>query len=599
MKDITMNKIIHTFQIILLLGLIAAQPLNAQLRIPASSILRDNGENEGSYQVRFQQIKNCRDWAQHFLSQPPNSGGKHFGSNYKRYAIHNRGPQIPDKQNCLHALAHLRRASELGDFESTQILGDVYSTGRLKGNHVIPPNPAWAARYRVRAWSIAKNSGVAGWKNREQPLAEQQVAVLAKNGNLRARKSFSVHLVAKGDRLSRFDLNHPDAMDAYFEAASLNPNDVQLRAKMEQILPHAMQLAFGSIRHQIKPWHIAGTQNPRVMQEAANLALRQGDALRAIDLAETAHRKLAPNAQGPTERFISSIRMNLASDAELNRDYQLAIFHAKQAGKYNDPQAEGYIENMAFKEVEDLLAKQEFDRATAKIARLQVSTNPAMRRQADALSKKMPDNFKPQDGAVVFRKISPSTFEIRCNNGSKGTGFIVADGIIASNIHVIKGATRGTATQISSLNQFTIQFPPLAQDAKRDLVLLRVNFNGPSPRPLPIRRMNTLKVGENVFALGNPHELFGNFSKGSLTALPKYNPRNLLLNIGQPGDTIIVTDTALNPGNSGGPLVDNKGWVIGVNTYIRNNILQANGDIEKSEGLNFAIAAEHIKALLP
>jgi S1-C subfamily serine protease len=291
--------------------------------------------------------------------------------------------------------------------------------------------------------------------------------------------------------------------------------------------------------------------------------------------------------------------MDLASDAELNGDYPLAIFHAKQAGKYNDPQAEGYIENMVFKEVEDLLAKQEFDRATAKIARLQVSTNPAMRRQANALSKKMPDNFKPQDGAVVFRKISPSTFEIRCNNGSKGTGFVVADGIIASNIHVIKGATRGTATQISSLNQFTIQFPPLAQDAKRDLVLLRVNFSGPSPRPLPIRRMNTLKVGENVFALGNPHELFGNFSKGSLTALPKYNPRNLLLNIGQPGDTIIVTDTALNPGNSGGPLVDNKGWVIGVNTYIRNNILQANGDIEKSEGLNFAIAAEHIKALLP
>ena len=90
MKDITMNKIIHTFQIILLLGLIAAQPLNAQLRIPASPILRDNGENEGSYQVRFQQIKICRDWAQHFLSQPPNSGGKHFGSNYNCISIFGR-----------------------------------------------------------------------------------------------------------------------------------------------------------------------------------------------------------------------------------------------------------------------------------------------------------------------------------------------------------------------------------------------------------------------------------------------------------------------------------------------------------------------------
>ena len=594
-----MNKIIHTFQIILLLGLIAAQPLNAQLRIPASPILRDNVENEGSYQVRLQQIKNCRDSAQYLLSQPPNSGGKHFGSNYNRYAIHNRGPQIPSKKNCLNALAHLKHSAELGDFESAQILADIYSTGHLKGNHVIPPKPAWAAHYRIHAWSITKNSGVVGWKNREQPLAEQHVAVLAKNGNLHARKSFSVHLVAKGDRLRQFALNHTDAMDAYFEAASLNPNDVQIRAKMEQIHPHAMQLAFGKIRHQMKPWHIAGTQDPKVMQEAANLALRQGDALRAIDLAETAHRNLAPNAQAPTERFISSIRMDLASDAELNRDYQLAIFHAKQAGKYNDPQAKGYIENMEFKEVEDLLAKQEFGRATAKITRLQQSTNPAMQRQADALSKKMPDNFKPQDGAVVFRKISPSTFEIRCNNGSKGTGFVVADGIIASNIHVIKGATRGTATQISSQKQFTIQFPPLDQDARRDLVILRVNFNGPSPRSLPIRRIDFVDKGDDVFALGNPYELFGNFSKGIVTALPKYDPRNRILNIGRLGDTIIVTDTAINPGNSGGPLVDNRGRVIGVNTYIRKDIQQSNGDIKKSEGLNFAIAAEHIKALLP
>ena len=494
---------------------------------------------------------------------------------------------------------HLRRASDLGDYESAQILGDVYSTGRLLGHHTIQAFPDEAAKYRVRAWSIAKNSGVVGWKNREQPLAEQQVSELAKNGNSHARKSFSVDLVAKGDRLIRSDQNHPDAMDAYSEAASLNPNNLQIRTKMERILPHAMQLAFDNIRHQVKPWHIAGIQNPRVMQEAANLARRQGAPLRAIDLAEVAHRNLAPNAQAATERFIASIRMDLASDAELNRDYQLAIFHAKEAGKYNDPQAKGYIENMEVKEVVDLIAKQKFDTATAKIAGLQLSPNPAIRQQADAISKKMSANFKPQEGAVVYRNISASTFEINCNNSSKGTGFVVADGIIASNIHVIKGATRGTATQISSQNQFTIQFPPLAQDARRDLVILRVNFNGPSPRPLPIRPINSVGKGDDVYALGNPYELFGNFSKGMVSGLPKYDPRNPMLDIGRPGDTIIVTDTAINPGNSGGPLVDNRGHVIGVNTYARNDVLQPNGDIKKSEGLNFAIAAEHIKALLP
>jgi len=591
MKDITMNKIIHTFQIILLLGLIAAQPLNAQLRVPASPILKNNGENEGSYQVRFQKIKKCRDRVRQYLSQPAN-----FGSNYNGNAMHNRGPQIPSKQNCANALWYLQRASAFGDFESAQILGDVYSTGRLKGNHVIPPNPAWAAHYRIHAWSIAKNSGVVGWKNRELPLAEQHVAVLAKNGNLLARKSFSDHLVAKGDRLSRLDLNLTDAMDAYFEAASLNPNDVQIRAKMEQIHPHAMQLAFGNIRHQIKPWHIAGAQNPRVMHEAAKLARRQGDSLRAINLAEAAHRNLAPNAQAPTEVFIASTRMDLAKAAEWNRNYQRAIFHAEQAGKYNDPQAKGYIENMVFKEVEDLLAKQEFDRATAKITRLQLSTNPAMQRQANALSKKMPD-VVPDTGVQVFRRIKDSVFQIQTDSGS-GTGFVVADGIIASNVHVIKGATSATAIQISTGKKYAVNLRPYAADYQRDLVLLRVNFNGPSPPPLPLKPIRKVQVGETAYALGSPHGLFGNFSKGSVTSKQKYGSSEIVSETGKHGDTIIVTDTAINPGNSGGPLVDARGQVIGVNTYVRRSKVDRYGYGEKSEGMGFVIPAEYVKELL-
>ena len=285
MKDITMNKIIHTFQIILLLGLIAAQPLNAQLRIPASHTPRGNLENEENYHIRLQQIKSCRDQAQQYLSQPPNSGGKHFGSNYNRYAMHNRGPLIPSKQNCVNALWYLRRASDLGDFESAQILGDVYSTGRLLGHHAIQAFPDEAAKYRVRTLSIAQNAVWDGWRKNNLPQSVQRVTLLAKNGNLSAHKAVSNH--------------------------------------------------------------------PRVMHAAAVLARRQGESLRAINLAEEAHRNLAPNAQASIEVFIASIRMELAKAAEWNRNYQRAIFHAEQAGKFNDPQAKGYIENMEFKAAAD------------------------------------------------------------------------------------------------------------------------------------------------------------------------------------------------------------------------------------------------------
>ena len=72
-----MNKIIQTLRIILFLSVAAAQPLGAQLRIPTKLVPRNNSESIASYDARFLQIKKSRDFAQYFLSQPSNSGGKH------------------------------------------------------------------------------------------------------------------------------------------------------------------------------------------------------------------------------------------------------------------------------------------------------------------------------------------------------------------------------------------------------------------------------------------------------------------------------------------------------------------------------------------
>jgi S1-C subfamily serine protease len=285
--------------------------------------------------------------------------------------------------------------------------------------------------------------------------------------------------------------------------------------------------------------------------------------------------------------------MELASEAEFNRDYQLALYHAKQAKQFGSIRAEGLIDEIKFKEAGAMVAKGDYIVANIIYSQLGLSSNAHTRAQAKAMGNKLPD-VVPDAGVQVYRRIAPSVFQIQTDSGS-GTGFVVADGIIASNVHVIKGATSATAMQISTGKKFAVDLRPYAADYQRDLVLLRVNFNGPGPPPLPLKPIRKVEVSETAYALGNPHGLVGNFSKGTVTAKQKFNssksvsPGYLGISVGRPGDVIIVTDAAINPGNSGGPLVDNKGRVIGVITY----------GVKGIDGLNFAIAAEHIKALLP
>jgi len=172
----------------------------------------------------------------------------------------------------------------------------------------------------------------------------------------------------------------------------------------------------------------------------------------------------------------------------------------------------------------------------------------------------------------------PQTQEAR----SLGSGFIVtADGYVVTNNHVISSPTgRGTVEEITVTMPDGTEFPAtlVGADSSSDLAVLKIS----SSKPLPFVHFGNsaqARVGDWVVAIGNPFGLGGTVTSGIVSAVYR--------NTGQGGayDRYIQTDAAINRGNSGGPLFDMQGNVIGIN----NAIFSPSGG---SVGIGFAIPAE-------
>ncbi len=141
---------------------------------------------------------------------------------------------------------------------------------------------------------------------------------------------------------------------------------------------------------------------------------------------------------------------------------------------------------------------------------------------------------------------------------SLGSGFIVsADGMIVTNNHVIADADEITIN-LSDGTQLVAEV--VGRDTKTDIAVLRVTPEGPLPF-VSFGDSDTLRVGDWVMAIGNPFGLGGSVSVGIVSA------RNRNINSG-PYDDFIQTDAAINRGNSGGPLFNYQGEVVGINTAI-------------------------------
>jgi S1-C subfamily serine protease len=186
---------------------------------------------------------------------------------------------------------------------------------------------------------------------------------------------------------------------------------------------------------------------------------------------------------------------------------------------------------------------------------------------------------------------SPSPFDVydagARDSESTGSGFVVDDdGHILTNAHVIDHATAVTVTLGGDR---TRPAEVVGKDEATDLALIKVDPDGLDLRPLELGDSSTVRVGDPTVAIGNPYGFDRTLTTGVVSALQ----RRITAPGGYTIEDVIQTDAALNPGNSGGPLIDAAGRVIGVNSQV------ASGDGgSASVGIGFAVPVDTARRVM-
>jgi 2-alkenal reductase len=198
----------------------------------------------------------------------------------------------------------------------------------------------------------------------------------------------------------------------------------------------------------------------------------------------------------------------------------------------------------------------------------------------------------------LFQRAAPSVayiFTLTANedilgrrqiSGGAGSGFIWdRNGHIVTNYHVVEGADK-VAVALDAGEPIEARVVGVAPN--QDVAVLQLANRRTALTPIPLGTSGDLKVGQSVFAIGNPYALSRTLTTGVISALNRRLPSES----GREIANVIQTDAAINPGNSGGPLLDSAGRLIGMNTAI----VSGSG---ASAGIGFAIPADTINRVVP
>lgn len=183
------------------------------------------------------------------------------------------------------------------------------------------------------------------------------------------------------------------------------------------------------------------------------------------------------------------------------------------------------------------------------------------------------------DASGIAERVIPSVVLLSVSDQSGtplalGSGFVVADEQVATCLHVMRGGAAAYVTVAGEVQKIPV-VAILAQDTRSDLVVLKTP--GLRAKPIQLRSSEQLRVGNQIYAAGNPRGLEGTFTEGIVSGFREMNEVRL-----------IQISAPISPGSSGGPVVDTNGFVVGV----------AVATFRDGQNLNFAVPADRLRPLL-